>query len=141
MHFSRMHTVCCSGRRSCHTCPLPAMNAPWRAHSPGMHIPLCPAHPPTCMPSYHAHPSHQACHIITHAPLTTHAPLHHTRTTTVPDGKFRHYSWYLISALCLVRYSCTESACKHKSVGKTVTLTVNTSHLAPYLCNEYFLLK
>ena len=71
MHSSRMRTVHCSGRLSCHTCP-PATHTPCHAcippathASPYTHAPLamrapCYTCPPPCMPPCHAHPCH-AC--------------------------------------------------------------------------------
>ena len=40
IHSSRMRTVCCSGRLSCHACPpLPRMPPPCHACPPAMHAP------------------------------------------------------------------------------------------------------
>ena len=63
MHSSRIHTVRCSGRLSCHAHPL------------AMHTPSCHAHPPPAMhaPAIHAPTMHAPCH--THPPAM-HAPHH-----------------------------------------------------------------
>ena len=70
MYFSRMHTVRCSGRLSCHACPtthapchacdllcmlpLPCM---FPSHTcPLPHMPPCHACPLLCMPPCHIHP-------------------------------------------------------------------------------------
>ena len=64
MHSSRMRTVHCSGRLSCHACPLPhthpAMHTPPLCMPPATHTPLPrrspspPHYHHTC--PYHAHP-------------------------------------------------------------------------------------
>ena len=76
MHSSRMRTVRCSGRLSCHACPLPATHAPTAMHvslpcmtpphtppatyAPLPCIPPLPhMPPPPHMPPCHAHPPGQ----------------------------------------------------------------------------------
>ena len=66
MHSSRICTVCCSGRLSCHTCPPPATHAPCHTHP--LHVPL------PCMPPCHAHPCYTCCPPSQH----THIPPCHT---------------------------------------------------------------
>ena len=101
MHSSRMRTVHCSGRLSCHACPPPMPHM-----SPAMHAPLpctpyfhaCPPPhmPPPCM-SLTMHAPHHTP--IPCTPPTTHAlpPVdripdtrlwkHYLSATTVADGK------------------------------------------------------
>ena len=64
MHFSRMHTICCSGCLSCHTCPLP--DTPPAMHTPCHTCSLCHK-PPFAM----------------HTPFTMHAP---PSPHTLPHG-------------------------------------------------------
>ena len=70
IHFSRMRIVRCSGRLSCHACPLPCM-------PPSMHT-LLPHMPPAM---------HTPCHMPTlpHMPPGTHAT-HTPPATHVPPG-------------------------------------------------------
>ena len=104
MHSSRMRTVRCSGRLSCHVHPLPHMSPPPFAMYTAFSM-----HPLPCMPSathtlYHAYPppilmspwfasingfsAHPAIHTLLsmHAPFTTHFSfchahlLHHTHS-------------------------------------------------------------
>ena len=96
MHSTRMHTIHCSGRLSCHTCPpptmhAPTMHAPCHACPPAMHAPLPCMSPATHIPLCHAFPPSPCM-----SPLTTHAPPPVNRqtfvktlplATTVPDGK------------------------------------------------------
>ena len=95
MHSSRMRTVRCSGRLSCHAyppppathapchiCPLPYMPPDTHTHTP---LPCMPPLP--CMSSCHtrplathAPPMHIPCHAylpLPHMPPTMHTPLPH----------------------------------------------------------------
>ena len=106
MHSSRMRTVRCSGRFSCHayppppathapchacpyhTCPLTHTHTPIAMHAPSLtHTPL-PCMPPlpcmsschTCPLATHAPPMHTPCHAclpLPHIPPAMHTPLPH----------------------------------------------------------------
>ena len=76
MYSSRMRTVRCSGRLSCHACPpLPCMPPATHVHHahPCHTCPLAMHTPP---PLCQAHPLHHAP-FATHTPLAMHAPLCH----------------------------------------------------------------
>ena len=76
MHSSRMCTIHCSGRLSCHTCPLPTTHTHCHAH-PLPHMPACHTSclPCTCPPS-HMPPCH-TCLPATHVPYHTCSPAMH----------------------------------------------------------------
>ena len=98
MHSSRMCTVCCGGRLSCHArspshaCPLPtthallpcmpplpfAMPLPFTMHAPLPHMPPPPCTPPllhTPFPLPHMpHPFTTHAPSLPHTPFTTHVP-------------------------------------------------------------------
>ena len=73
-----MHTVCCSGRLSCHACP-PAMDASLLCNPPGHACtPLCMCAPALHVPCY-------ACSLAMHAPCHTHPTTHgHTPAMHAP---------------------------------------------------------
>ena len=97
MHSSRMRTVCCSGRLSCHAhsllpCMPPTMHAPCNTCPVpcmplfAMHAPLCHACTPPCMPPAATHTPCHTCHPCHTYPLPHMPPLPHMSpfTTHVP---------------------------------------------------------
>ena len=70
-----MRTIHCSGRLSCHTCPLPTTHTHCHAY-PLPHMPACHTCclPCTC-PLSHMPPCHK-CLPATHAPCHAHVPYH-----------------------------------------------------------------
>ena len=76
MHSSRMRTIHCSGRLSCHTCPLPTTHTHCHAH-PLPHMPACQTHA-----ACHAHVPYHTCHPAIHACLPHMPPAMHMSPTT-----------------------------------------------------------
>ena len=86
MHSSRIHTVRCSGRFSCHACPpQPNYTFPPTTHPPTMHDPLPCTTCLTCPLAIHA-PNH-ACPHNTHPPPHTHTPTTHTPLPCMPPSR------------------------------------------------------
>ena len=102
MHSSRMHTICCSGHLSCHTCPMPNMSPTMYTTlpcmSPAKHTP-CHTCPLPCMPSTPT--TYATCHACPppHMPpsvdriLDTCLWKHYLSATTVADGKNYLCKW------------------------------------------------
>ena len=78
MHSSRMHTVRCSGRLSCHAHSLPLQHTP-----PVMHAPL-PCMPLPCTAPYHPWPPAMHKLPAIHAPLPHMPPATHPLATHPP---------------------------------------------------------
>ena len=92
MHSSRMRDVRCSGRLSCHACPLPCMPLPHMASSLCMPL-LCH----TCL-LCHTHPLHHACpphhaHLraMYTSPLPHTPPAMHTSLPCMPLAMRAHH--------------------------------------------------
>ena len=104
MHSSRMCTVRCSGRLSCHACPPPATHAPCHTHpSPStpftMHAPFT-THAPFTM---HASPLCHACSNLSHMLPSPCMPP--TFATHVPPPGQKE--WYtLVKTLSFRNYCC-----------------------------------
>ena len=102
MHSSRMHTVRCSGRLSCHAAPHCHAYPP-ATHAPTMHPPPCMP-PPCSPPATHAPPPPCMATLPCMLPLAMHPPhacppvdrildtrlwKHYLPATTVADGNNR----------------------------------------------------
>ena len=103
MHSSRMRTVRCSGRLSCHTCP-PSMHVPSAippchtcpCHvcpppSPATHAYRCHACPSAMDAPRHVCPCHACPHPAMHVPTAMHTPATNAPLPCMPPRHARPY--------------------------------------------------